>query len=269
MEENKKKTYKPNDFLAPNKFVAILFYVLFIFILGAFILYLMAFIYSAIHPSVPYGEIKASFTLKTADFEGLSIDLLKANAVSQGYSNLLVYILVAAIVGFFTRDELQKDLFKFKDQKKRRLYYWFIPVTAIAFTAINYFLDLFISNYVSLSENQIQIENIFKNGGMAPMLIATIFFAPLVEELVFRKCIFSLCGEKRIVLGYFVSVVSFSLIHMITTSAPIGEWALMTVPYLVSALLLAGIYHLSGFNVYVSLIAHICNNILAIILVFI
>ena len=268
MEQNNKKIYKPNDYLAPNKLVAILFYILLMFVIGIFITYLVAYIYSSIH-NVPYGEIKASYTLKGEEFENLSFDILKANAISRGYGNLIVYAILTFIVGFFTRDELKKDLFKFKDEKKRKLYYWFIPVTAIAFTAINFGLDKLISMGVSVSENQAQIENIFKNGGMAPMLVTTILFAPLVEEIIFRKCIFSLCGEKRIALAYVISVVSFTLIHMMTTSAPFGEWALMCIPYFVSGIMLAAIYHLSGFNVYVSTIAHICNNILAIILVFI
>lgn len=263
--EQEKKTYKADSYLAPNKLVAILIYLLILFIISGLILYLCAYIYSSIN-HVSYAEIKASFTMKSDEFISLSDDILKANAVTQGFGNLFAYILASIGVCFFTRDELQKDLFKFKEKKK--FYAWYIPLTAILFTALCYGIDKLVSIGVHSSENQLQIENIFRNGGLAPMLISTLIFAPIVEEIVYRKCIFSLCG-KKIVLAYVLSVIAFTLPHMITTSASFGEWALMSVPYILSGIMLAAIYHLSGYNVYVSLIAHMLNNLVAIILVFI
>ena len=263
--DQEKKTYKADSYFAPNKLVAILIYILILFILGVLISYLCAYIYSAVN-NVSYADIKASFTMKSDEFNLLSDDRLKANAVTQGFGNLFAYILAAIGVCFFTRDELQKDLFKFKEKKK--FYAWYIPLTAIVFTAACYGIDKLVALGVRSSENQIQIENIFRNGGMVPMLISTLIFAPIVEEIIYRKCIFSLCG-KKIVLAYVLSVIAFTLPHMLTTTATFGEWALMSVPYILSAIMLAAIYHLSGYNVYVSLIAHVLNNLLAIILVFV
>ena len=263
--EEKKKEYK-TGILQPNKFVPILIYILFFFILSALITYLVAYIYSNAN-NVDYEQIKASFTMKTEEFKDLSPDILKANAVTQGFSNFIVYFLAGSIIVFFTRDEFKKDLFKFKE--KKNFYLWFIPVAVISFVLICYLIDLLFKQITPSSENQQQIMNIIKNGGAIPMIITTIILAPLLEELVFRKCIFSLCGKNRIVLAYIASIILFVLPHMLSTRGDIGTWILQCIPYIVAAGLFATIYHLSGFNFYVTLLCHMANNILAVIIVFI
>lgn len=262
--ENNKKKYEKNIF-KPNKFVAILIYILFFFILAALITYLIAGIYSKIN-NVDYEQIKASYALKTADFKNLPIEILKANAITQGYGNLIIYLLAGSLIIFFTRDEFKLDLYKIKERKS--FYAWFIPTAVILFVLICYLVDLLFKRIIPSSENQLQIENILKNGGMLPMIITTLLLAPLVEELIFRKCIFSLCGKNRIVLAYISSIVLFVLPHMLTTSTDFATWILQAIPYIVAASLFATIYHLSGFNFYVTLLAHIANNGLALILVF-
>ena len=263
MEENKKE-YK-NSIFRPNKLVAILIYILFLFILSALITFLVAKIYSSV-TNVDYAQIKTSYSLKANEFNTLPLDVLVANAVTQGYANLIVYLLAGALIIFFTRDEFKLDLLKFKEKKK--FYYWFIPSAVVGFVLICYLVDLLFTKIIPSSENQQQIENILKNGGLVPMVITTLFLAPLVEELVFRKCIFSLCGKNRLVLAYISSIVLFVFPHMLSTSTDALTWFLQTIPYIVAAALFATIYHLSGFNFYVTLLAHIANNGLALILVF-
>ena len=263
MEENKKE-YKNNIF-KPNKLVAILIYILFLFILSALITFLVARIYSNV-TNVDFDQIRASYALKAAEFKNLSNDILVANAITQGYANLIVYLLAGTLIIIYTRDEFKADLFKFKE--KKNFYLWFVPVAVIGFVLICYLVDLLFTKIIPSSENQQQIENILKNGGLIPMVITTLFLAPLVEELVFRKCIFSLCGKKRIVLAYISSIILFVFPHMLSTSTDVLTWFLQTIPYIVAASLFATIYHLSGFNFYVTLLAHVANNGLALILVF-
>ena len=248
-----------------NKIIAIAIYVLFFFILSALITYLVAMIYSNIN-NVDYNQIKASYTLKSDAFKNLSIEIKKANAITQGYANLIIYLLAGSLIVFFIRKDIKSDLFELKNKSK--FYLWFIPVAVIGFVLICYLVDLLFKNIIPSSENQLQIENILTNGGMLPMAITTLILAPIVEELIFRKCIFSLCGKNRIVLAYIVSIILFVFPHMLTTTSSVGIWFLQAIPYVVAAGLFATIYHLSGFNVYVTLLAHIANNGLALILVF-
>ncbi len=250
--------------MAPNKLVPILIYILFLFILAALFTYLVAAIYSGA-TGVSFDAIKASYSLSTEEFKNLSVDVLKANAVTQGYANLLIYALTAAIAVFFVRNEFVDDFKKLKDRKK--FYLWYIPVVIIGFVGICYLVDVLINIAVPSSENQLQIENIFKYGGMIPMILTSLIFAPIVEEIVFRKCIFGLLGKKKIVLAYIISIVGFVLPHMLSTSTDFGTWALQCIPYIVAASLLAVIYHLSDFNIYTTILCHMANNLLAVILV--
>jgi len=264
MEEKKEEGFLKKAF-KPNKFVPILIYILFFFVLSILITYLCAYIYSNA-TGVSFEEIKNSYTLRSDEFHSLAPDILKANAVTQGYSNFLIYFLALGLIIIFTRDVFKLDLIKIKDKKK--FYAWFIPVSTVSFVLICYLVDFLCNKAVDSSENQLQIENILKNGGALPMIITTIFLAPLLEELIFRKCIFSLCGKDRIVLAYIASIVLFVLPHMLSTKADIEIWIIQCIPYVVAASLFAVIYHLSGFNFYVTLLAHIANNVLAIILVY-
>lgn len=264
MEENKKK-YNPTGIWAPNKVVAILIYIFVTFILAGLLLYFFSYIYANVN-HLSYDEIVKSLTMKSDDFSNLSDDILKANAIVQGLGNLFSYLIACILVCFFTRDELCTDLFKFREKKK--FYYWHIPVVVILFCLIGYGIDKLILVFTTSTENQIQIENIIKNGGLIPMIISTVLLAPVVEEIIYRKCIFSLC-KNRLLLAYAASIILFAFPHMLTTSATFGDWVLKSIPYLASGLMLATIYHLSGFNVYVSIMAHMANNILAVILVFI
>ena len=109
-----------------------------------------------------------------------------------------------------------------------------------------------------------------KGPGLVPMIISTIFLAPVIEELIFRKVIFHYTKKYSIVASYLISIILFTLPHMISSSiSNFGVWALQCVPYMVCGGLLCLIYHKSGFNIYSSICAHMLNNALAVVLVFI
>ena len=262
MEENKSYI---NEEPAIKRIIPIIIYVLIIFLLAGLIMLLIAQIYSNIK-NIAYDDIIKTYNMSAADFKTLSPDLLKANAITQGYANLIGYLLAALSIGYFVYKDFKEDFIKLKENKK--FYLWFIPVSTVLFVGISYLVDYLVGLAAESSENQLQIVNILENGGFVPMLISTVILAPLVEELVFRKCIFSLCGKKKIIFAYLLSIILFVLPHMLSTKTDIGMWLLQSIPYLVSAIMFAVIYHLSKFNIYATMIAHICNNILAIILVF-
>ena len=248
-----------------KRLIPIAIYILVIFLLAGLMILLVAQIYSNVN-NLAYEDIAKTYSLKAEEFKTLSPELLRANAITQGYGNLIGYLICVLALAYFVYKDFIEDFNKIKANKI--FYLWFIPVSAILFVGLSYLVDLLMSNVSTSSENQLQIENILKNGGAVPMIIATLILAPLAEEIIFRKCIFSLCGKKRIILAYVLSIVLFVLPHMITTQTDIATWLLQCIPYLVSAILFAVMYHLSKFNIYATLTAHILNNLLAIILVF-
>ena len=130
------------------------------------------------------------------------------------------------------------------------------------------FLFMFLFPLYSLSVSNTIVE-LLKSDGRIPMIISTVIFAPVVEEMIYRKAIFSISKDYSLPLAYTMSIVLFALPHMLSTSSSVGTWFLQLIPYALCGGLLCMIYHLSGYNVYASIAAHMLNNILAVLFVFI
>lgn len=270
MEENKEikpvpPVKKENNILKPNKAVALVAYILLMFFLGTGIMILVALIVSKTR-SLDYDTLYKVLADSKA-YEHYSSDYLVASYYIQGVSNFITYLIALLIIVFYTRDALVTD---FKDLIERRTRLaWLIPVLALAFTGIAYLIDFLVSKAVPASNNQSTIVGILQTGAAPIMVICTILFAPIVEELVFRKCIFSMLKDRvGVVWCYIISTFLFALPHMLSTPVDnVGIWLLQCVPYVICGALLCGVYHLSRFNIYASILAHMFNNILAVLLV--
>lgn len=103
------------------------------------------------------------------------------------------------------------------------------------------------------STNQLAIENICKNGYLLPMFFLTVIFAPIAEELIFRKAFFTLIENKWIALA--ASSLIFGAIHVIGG----GDFVYL-ISYATSGLILGGIYIFSKKNIYASILTHMLNN---------
>lgn len=250
-----------NPILAPNKVVAAIFYVFMTFIGSGLIIILIAAIYSSAH-QIPFVDMMEA--LKKTSLDDVPMDIRHDYLVVNSIGNMLGYILMLVGVGFYMRNYLIEDTKKWK--LKYRYLLWFLPVSAAAFYGISYGVDKLIGLVVSSSENQLGIEAMILDGGAFYMFIAVVICAPIVEELIYRKLIFSLLEKKHIAISYVISILCFSIPHMMTTSMEsLGNWLLMCIPYMVCGFLLCLIYHLSGKNTYASWFAHMINNLVAFI----
>ncbi len=258
MEEAKKKTI-----FSPNKIVAIIFYILSMFVLGSIITIIIGILLAMFHDD-NVGLVIESFT--TLDLSEYSDSIRKINAMAQGWGNFIVYLLCFVVVVFYMRDEVIKD---FKDLvgRKEKHMVW-IPLFTLLFMIVTYAVEILIGYFVRSSANQETIETIIQDGGMIPMIIATVLFAPVVEELIYRKAIFSYFKKYSIGACYLISTVFFMLPHMISSDfGDIRIWVLQAIPYLVSGLLLCVVYHKSQENVFASIIVHFVNNFIASLLI--
>ncbi|MDE5715944.1 MAG: CPBP family intramembrane metalloprotease, partial [Anaeroplasmataceae bacterium] len=164
---------------------------------------------------------------------------------------------------------LIEDANKIRQNYKK--YLIVIPLLAVAFYGlsilISFIIDLFI-NDVSINQND--IENMILHGSAFLTFVSVVLIAPLVEELIYRKAIFNLLEKKPIWLSYLVSGICFMIPHMISSIGKfsVGDWLFMCIPYLSSGLMLCGIYHYTGKNIYASWFAHFVNNFIAFILIF-
>lgn len=101
-------------------------------------------------------------------------------------------------------------------------------------------------------------QELIQNSGLPVLLlfIFTVFFAPVLEELLFRGIIMGKVFGKDSILGLLLSSYLFGLIHGPTN---IGSWVL----YAGIGLVLGVIYRLSGKYSY-ALILHFVNNLIGI-----
>lgn len=250
--------------LMTNKLIAILAYIFITYIGSSLVIILIANLYSTFNSAIDFYVLMETFT--SSNFDKIEEGYLNAYAIVSSLGNMVGYLILAIILGFCLRFYLKEDFLKCK---KRPLYLLIYTVIAFGvFFGITYLVDFLVSQNAGSSDNQLSIEIMIKNGGAVYMFIAVVLLAPMVEELIYRKTIFSMLEKRHIAISYAVSTVCFTLPHMFTTSfADPGRWFLIMMTYAVSAVLLAVIYHKSNKNVYVSWFVHMLNNLIAFILV--
>lgn len=251
--------------IKPSPLMVILSYLV-IFIVGAsFMTMLIARIISNIYDT-EYTELINFITEK--NYLKLPLEAKKLSAITQGISNFLAYFVTVIFVILYSRDELKLDFLKLKN--KTKFYALYTLIAVVAFMVITLSMEKILKNFQAESENQNLIVFILSYGGAAPMIIATVLIAPILEELVYRKAIFKIFKKYSVAAAYLFSILAFTLPHVITSDmSDFGNWLIITIPYLVSASLLALIYDKSNENIYVTITVHMINNLIAVILVYI
>ena len=248
-----------------NIYFALMSYLGVLFILASFITIGIAIVYSAVNELNLY-DIYNSFI--TTDFTSLTPEILKASAITQAYGNLVSYVISCVLVVIFLRKYLVEDALKIKENPLK-----FIGLSLLAgllFIVISFVIDFAFSYLVDSSQNQQNIEMIMSYGGAVPMVLAVVLFAPVVEELIYRKAIFKLFENNSITACYVASIIFFTLPHMLSSDmSNMLTWFLQCIPYAACGFMLCYIYHKSNHNIYAVIIAHMMNNLLAAVLMFI
>ncbi|MCR5350706.1 MAG: CPBP family intramembrane metalloprotease [Acholeplasmatales bacterium] len=257
MEEKKFSIFNP------NKYVAFIIYLLLFLILGSLFILLSAYIVSSAN------NLNASTLISylTKSGEDIPADYNDAKILVNSIGNLIIYSLGMFFICFYLRDEIKNDFLNILKDKKFFLIY--IPIVGVLFCALAFGIDK-INLLIPESQNQSTIVEMIKGPLGVPIILSTILIAPFIEELIFRKCIFYFFRTFNPVVAFSVSSISFTLMHMLsTTNVSVGIWFLMCVPYLLDTLLLCFSYYFGKKNVYASWFGHMLNNLLAIILILI
>ena len=250
-----------------NKLYAVIAFLILFFVVSALSEYLYAFIVSKAK-NIDTDLLIKSLTKFNYDEPQYQDNIISSRYLVLALANLTGYLLSFIALMFFLRKDLKEDLFALKKDKKFYLIY--IPICIALFLGIVYgFNFLFEKIGIDKSTNQKAIEGMFKYGYGAIIIIPTLLFAPMVEELIYRKCVFYFLRNLHIGFSYITSMALFALPHMMTTSSDAKNWFLALLLYLIPAFLLALIYHKGKKNIYTSFIVHFCNNLVAVILLFI
>lgn len=120
-----------------------------------------------------------------------------------------------------------------------------------------------ISQFVELevNQNEVAAEQMIKSFPILSVLILGIL-GPISEEITYRYGLFGCLKKKSIILAYILAILVFGIIHFDFTGNMQTE--LLNLPsYLIAGAILTFVYHKFGFNA--SIIAHIVNNLYAIL----
>lgn len=251
---------------SPSKMMAVIIYLLIYALLGAVFIILSIGIVGAIN-GAGFSNMIDIYVHSKINGANITNEELSAYYIGSAIGNFLTYLFMAIGIIFYMRDEFKNDFVAIKEKPK--FYSIYIPLTSILFVTLAITISILFNKITESSANQQTIENMLKYSGASLMIISTILLAPIVEEAIYRKCIFHFFRAYPIWVSYVVSTILFALPHMLTTSTSFGNWCLIALPYLLDGFMLALIYHLSKKNIYATIIAHMLNNIVAVILVFI
>lgn len=114
----------------------------------------------------------------------------------------------------------------------------------------------------ALSENEINIREYIKLFPLY-MSFSTVIYAPIVEELIFRKSIKNILGNSLVFV--VASGIIFGLVHI--TSGTLNDF-LTIIPYILMGVTLSYIYYKSD-NIFTTITLHLVHNFLLLVLQFI
>lgn len=248
----------------PNKIVALVTYLLCFTLLGSILVYLILYLVSLGY-NLEYGYLLNNINKKASEIGDLAYNAI---LLSKCVTNIIIYLIAIVVIVIFMRDELKIDFDKMKDNPK---FYLLFSLTALAFVGLAYGINQLSLLLPQESVNQQGLVEMFKSNLGIPIIILTIIFAPLIEELVFRKCIFTFTKNSPVIVRFLISSVAFTIVHAISSigSFEAGYFFLLCVPYFLDSMLLCAIYYFGKENVYMSFLAHLLNNVLALIFVLI
>ncbi len=135
----------------------------------------------------------------------------------------------------------------------------------IAANMISTLLSAFFQEKSVGSVNQQSIEKML-NGEYAFLIILTVvIIGPFIEEMVFRKSIFSLFKNEK--AAFIISALSFGVIHVLGEDS-FANFMINLFPYVAPGFGLSYIYLKYNKNVLVTTFVHIALNLLSVIIVF-
>lgn len=140
---------------------------------------------------------------------------------------------------------------------------------AIGGNMVQLFIFRIFSYSPQTSTNQFSIEYVAKSSPLAFFIIAltACTIGPLVEELVFRKTLFSFFNNAKV--GLVVSSILFGLIHM-TTELETGNivgFLFGMIPYLISGFGFGFIYMRYKKNIWIPTFVHMITNLIAFLMI--
>lgn len=185
----------------------------------------------------------------------LKLDVKNFSFVQKNIYLFISDLIYLIILVYLYKDELKSDLKKFKKNGDKLITKYFpIYLLGVFLMGISNSILSYITG-IELSSNEQTIRSLIKFYPVY-MIFSSVIYAPIVEELIFRKSIRKIFDDKIIFI--LTSGFLFGLVHVIGSSSSLNE-ILMGIPYMIMGIDLAYIYYKSD-NIYTTMFIHSMHN---------
>ena len=194
----------------------------------------------------------------------INIDISKFNNIEKNIYLIITDLIYLIFVIVMYKKELYEELKRFKNNYKE-LIPKYLPLYILGLMLMSV-SNLIITKLigVDLSNNEIAVREYIK---IFPfyMIFSTVIYAPIVEEITFRKTFKNIISNKWFYI--VVSGVMFGVIHITGNNIGINDY-LLSIPYILMGMVFAYIYYDSN-NIFTTISIHSMHNLILLILQFI
>lgn len=261
-----------------NSSIAIVFYALMFLFFGSIIIVLLQRYYISSH-NITSNMLKEDYIF----YDKIVSEITNFSAA---YGNLLIYLISLVTVIILMRKAIKKDLIETRVMGAGSIVKYCL-IGYVIFIVCSYLGNMIITligsllNMSSEAGNEQGIVDIMASGttNLIIMSISTVLLAPFLEEIVFRKSLFNILSKKfKPIVVIILSGLIFGSIHIISpvisAISSISVNGVKPVIYEFSYLFVYGlmgiafgiVYQLSHRNIVVTIILHMINNFLSVML---
>lgn len=216
------------------------------------------------HPQLNSEAIKANLvTARTTE---------RVTALASAINNFIIYLIACLSVGIMLRQAIVFDYKRYRRNRKKSwgnvgLTFGFVLLANIIAVVLQLLISAIFKYEGAVALNQFSIEQSLKGAAIPFMVIPIIIGAPVVEELIFRKSIFSLTKNKWV--GLAISSLGFGLLHTLgDLGTSFAAFIYNLIPYTAMGVAFGLVYIRSKENVFVTMLGHGIYNSLSLILIF-
>ena len=187
----------------------------------------------------------------------LKIDINKITANQAIYLSLYATLTILLIYLLLYKEDIQKDMKKFKnnlwESLNNGLGAWFMGFVFM------FMANTFITSFFSITSGNENIVRAMIKINPSIMLLYAGILAPINEELVFRKAIRDIMGDKYKVLFIIISGLIFGYLHVTNLDVNIYN-ILFIIPYGILGMALAYTYRETD-SIITPILIHMFHNI--------
>lgn len=195
----------------------------------------------------------------------LGIDVSKLNFIQKNIYLFVIDIIYLVSLVFIYRKELKEDFKDFKENGSGYIFKY-APLYLLGVILMGIANALLVKvTGMEMSTNEQNVRTLIKYYPLY-MSFSSVMYAPIVEELIFRKSIKNLFNDN--VLFVLMSGLIFGLIHVVGTGNEGINDILMGIPYIIMGLDFAYIYAKTK-NIFTTMTLHSIHNLTLLIIQFI